>query len=99
MNKVKLLAISATINVALFGTMAAPAFAAKPKNQACVGQDFSGYARNGNSSGLLIFDAGSGWGQLHNVLATNSTPGVGAEIQNHQAGLVPDSVIPNTCNN
>lgn len=91
--------ITAGASVALFATLVSPTLAATPNNQGCVGQDFSGYARNGNSSGLLTFSSGSGWGQIHNVLATNATPGVGVEIQNHQAGLVPDFVIPNSCNN
>jgi len=40
----------------------------------------------------------SGWVQVRNALANDAATGVGADIHNHQAGLVPDFVIPNTCN-
>ena len=63
------------------------AFAAKPNNQACLGNDFSGYAKGGSLFGDFI-----------SFLAT-STQGIGNEIQAHLAGLVPDSTIPNSCNN
>ena len=62
------------------------AFAAQPNNQACLGNDFSGYAQGGSLFGDFI-----------NTLAT-STQGIGNEIQLHLGGLVPDSVIPNSCN-
>ena len=63
------------------------AFAAKPNNQACLGHDFSGYAKGGSLFGDFI-----------SFLAT-FTQGIGNEIQAHLAGLVPDSTIPNSCNN
>jgi hypothetical protein len=65
---------------------AASASAAQPANQACLGHDFSGYAQGGSAFGGFI-----------RTLATN-TQGVGGEIQAHLAGLVPDTVIPNSCN-
>jgi opacity protein-like surface antigen len=65
---------------------AASASAAQPANQACLGHDFSGYAQGGSAFGGFI-----------QTLATN-TQGVGGEIQAHLAGLVPDTVIPNSCN-
>ena len=63
------------------------AFAAQPNNQACLGHDFSGYARGGSLFGDFV-----------SFLAT-FTQGIGNEIQAHLAGLVPDSTIPNSCNN
>ena len=63
------------------------AFAAKPNNKACLGNDFSGYAEGGS----LFVDFVS-------FLAV-FTQGIGNEIQAHLAGLVPDSTIPNSCNN
>jgi len=63
------------------------AFAAQPNNQACLGHDFSGYAQGGSLFGDFI-----------SFLAT-FTQGIGNEIQAHLAGLVPDSTIPNSCNN
>lgn len=62
--------------------------AAEPNNQACLGKDFSGYAKGGVDFGQFIAS-----------LAKNTLTGVGNEIQAHLAGLVPDSVIPNSCNN
>ena len=65
--------------------------AAKPNNQACLGKDFSGYAK-----------AFQPFGQVLTTFAVNGTPviegGLGTEVQNHLAGNVPDSVLPNSCN-
>jgi hypothetical protein len=72
----------------LLPAWASPAAAAVPNNQGCLGADFSTYAQNG-----------SGFGHFIEALATNSTAGVGAEIQLHLAGQIPDTVIPNSCNN
>jgi hypothetical protein len=63
-----------------------PAAAAEPANQACLGHDVSGYAQ-----------AGSGFGGFVSGLAS-ATQGVGTEFQLHLAGDVPDTTIPNTCN-
>ena len=63
------------------------AFAAEPNNQACLGSDFSGYAQGGSLFGSFV-----------SFLAM-FTQGIGNEIQAHLAGLVPDSTIPNSCNN
>lgn len=74
---------------AVFATPASTghlAFAAQPSNQACLGNDFSGYAQGGSLFGEFI-----------STLAT-STQGIGNEIQLHLGGLVPDPVIPNSCN-
>jgi hypothetical protein len=67
------------------------ALAAKPNNQACLGHDFSGYAK-----------ASQPFGQVITTFPVNGIPiiegGIGAEVQNHLAGNVPDSVLPNSCN-
>ena len=63
------------------------AFAAKPNNQGCLGNDFAGYAQGGSMFGNFI----SG-------LASSTAQGIGNEIQLHLGGLIPDSVIPNSCN-
>jgi hypothetical protein len=70
----------------LVGAVAVPVSAAKPNNQACLGHDVSGYAQTGSAFGAFV--AG---------LAT-STTGLGDEAQLFLAGLLPDSVMPNTCN-
>ena len=81
------LVILATILAAtlVFATIPG-ALAAKPNNQACLGIDFSGYARGG------IPDFGQ-------FIADNIAPGgAGSEAQAHLAGQVDDGVIPNSCN-
>ena len=83
-------AIAALTAIAAYSATASTnhaAFAAKPNNQACLGHDFSGYAQGGSLFGDFIL-----------FLAT-FTQGIGNEIQAHLAGLVPDSTIPNSCNN
>lgn len=62
------------------------AFAAQPNNKACLGNDFSGYAKGGSVFGDFV-----------STIAT-STKGIGDEIQLHLNGLIPDSIIPNSCN-
>ncbi len=78
------------------------AHAAKPNNQACLGQDFSGYATDGTTGGAVTFDAGAGLGHFISGLASSTgvdgQQGVGGELQNHLAGNVPDAIIPNSCN-
>ena len=66
--------------------LAVPALAAQPNNQACLGEDYSGYAK-----GLRPL------GQALNGLGLTDG-GLGAEVQAHLAGLVPDDFIPNSCN-
>ena len=62
------------------------ALAATPNNQACLGEDFSGYAQ-----------AGSGFGQFNAALA-QSVPGLGYPIQLHLGGYISDGTILNSCN-
>ena len=63
------------------------ALAARPNNQACLGHDFSGYAQGGSAFGGFVSGLATG------------TQGIGNEVQAHLAGQIPDSVVPNTCNN
>lgn len=78
-----------SIAVAFAALVAFPAatFAATPNNQACLGTDFSSYALAG----------GSTFGQFNAALA-QYVPGLGYPIQLHLAGYIPDSYIPNSCN-
>lgn len=82
--KAALMAIgtAATAWVLLSGSV----MAAKPANQACLGQDIRTYAEAGSWFGAVISEMAVG------------TQGVGNEIQAHQVGGIPDEVIPNTCN-
>lgn len=75
----------------MFAAAGGTALAARPNNQACLGKDFSSYAQNFRP-----------FGQVITSFAVGGTPiiegGIGDEVQNHLAGLVPDAVLPNTCN-
>ena len=78
---------------------AAPTRAAQPNNQACLGKDFSSYARFGTPEGsYLDNDPGAGFGQFNAALA-QSVPGLGLPVQIHMAGGIPDWYVANTCNN
>ena len=92
--RIKITLASAAAAFALVPT----ATAAQPANQACLGQDFSSYAREGSpEGGFISFAAGSGFGQFNAFLAQN-VGGLAGPIQTHLAGNTPDFVIPNSCN-
>lgn len=86
-NKIKL-TVFAVVAIAALGTVMSirPAQAATPNNQACFGTDISGYAHDNPAFPDFL------------IALAKSVPGVGSIIQMHMAGLVPDSVIPNSCN-
>jgi len=58
-----------------------------PRNRACFGQDISSFARGGASD----------FGQFMAQMATSAN-GVSDEVAYHKAGLVPDAVVANGCN-
>lgn len=76
--------IGALLLAASLGT----AFAGKPANQGCLGHDVSTSAKA----------FGSGLGAMVSGLASSTEQGFGDEVQAHAAGLIPDSAVPNTCN-
>jgi predicted secreted protein len=80
----KVVGLLAALGLSL--ALAGPALAAKPNNQACLGHDVSGYAAGGADFGAFV----SG--------GANSTQGIGAEVQAHLAGQIPDAELANTCN-
>ena len=83
----KKIAIRIASTAALLALLpAAVAFAAQPANHACLGEDFSGYAKDFQPLGQTLLSLGVVDG------------GLGTEVQLHQAGLVPDGFLPNTCN-
>ncbi|MBI2029622.1 hypothetical protein HYT02_04355 [Candidatus Gottesmanbacteria bacterium] len=92
------------VAAAIFASSAIPIFAAKPATQACFGNDISGYAQNGetDNSSFFEFESGAGWGGFISGVATSpgadGNLGVGGEINAHQAGAIPDTVISNSCN-
>ena len=81
------------VNRAGIAAVAAPASAAKPANQACVGMSLSALASNQPSPGAFG-GAVSSFAQMPNTLHT----GLGDGIQALQAGVVADATVPNTCN-
>jgi hypothetical protein len=101
-NKIKKI----TIGVASAGILLAnvlPAFAGQPAVQGCLGHDISGYAKNGQTQPAdFQFISGAGWGGfisgVAGSLGADSHVGVSGEIHAHQAGFIPDFVIPNSCN-
>lgn len=101
---VKKVLVSATATAIMLSGFAGAAFATKPAVQACFGKDISGYAQNGETDpgSFFEFDAGAGWGGFISGVATSPGAdlqvGVGGEINAHQAGLIPDTVIANSCN-
>ena len=81
-------ALTAILAFGIFSLFASGlVLAAQPANQACLGEDISGYAQGGSAFGGFISGLAS------------ATEGVGDELNAHLAGLVPDEVIPNSCNN
>ena len=79
--------IAATAGVAIVsGLFASPAGAAEPANQACLGESLSALAGPGFGRGVVSF-------------VPVGRPGLGDGIQLLQAGVVPDELLPNTCNN
>lgn len=70
---------------------AATEHAAEPANQACLGESFSALTGPGFGQAIVFFAQGGG--------PVDTQPGLGDGIQRLQAGLVPDQVVPNTCNN
>ena len=69
------------------------ASAGQPANQACVGESLSALATTQPFPGAFG-SAVAGFAQDPNL----PPPGLGDGIQALQAGVVPDEVVPNTCN-
>jgi hypothetical protein len=70
---------------------AAPALAAQPTLQGCLGESVAGGAQAVHPYGGLVSSVAKATGP-------GNRPGVGDEVQAIQAGNVPDVVFPNTCN-
>jgi len=86
----KVLAAAAATAVS-FGLLTSPSAASQPEPASCLGESFSAIASTDAFSGGIVFFAQVG-GPL------NAHPGLGDGIQNIQAGLIPDQLVPNTCN-
>jgi hypothetical protein len=75
--------------LAALGLNTGAAGAIEPANQACVGESLSVLASNQLDPGTF--------GEQTTFFAQLPGPH-GANIQAFQAGVVPDDVVPNTCN-
>lgn len=78
----------ATMAAALLA-LASPAAAAQPAIPNCFGEDISGLAST----------FGSGYAQFVVSMTKSGAPGVAEGVHAHKAGLIPDFVVPNACNN
>ncbi len=86
-------AVAAGVLAGIVLGSASSASAGEPVDQACVGESLSALATTQPSPGA--FGAGVvGFAQDPNL----PPPGLGEGVQALQAGLVPDEVVPNTCN-
>ncbi len=65
---------------------------AQPANQACIGKSYSALATT------QPFPGAFGGGVRGFAQDPNTAPGLGDGVQAVQAGVVPDDVVPNTCN-
>lgn len=94
MNKALLRAVAAAaLATGVTIGAAGVAGAGKPANRACVGESFSALATDQPFPGA--FGSGvRGFAQDPNL----PPPGLGDGLQALQAGVVPDVVVPNTCN-
>ena len=79
------------VTLAVLGASASSARAAEPATRACLGTSFWALA-TGQDPGVFGAKA-VGFAQ-----DSTSRPGLGDGIQAVLAGLVPDHIVPNTCN-
>jgi hypothetical protein len=69
--------------------------AAEPNNQACVGESLSVLASNQPFPGAF---GGGVRSFAQDPTIPTTRPGLGDAIQALQAGVAPDDIVPNTCN-
>ena len=93
MRRIRIAAASMMVAAGLATAVAAPASAATPATQACVGMSLSALASNQPSNGSFGA-AVVGFAQMPGT----AHPGLGDGVQAFQAGAVADATIPNTCN-
>jgi hypothetical protein len=89
----KRIIIGSAVAVCAFSFGMGAASAATPAVQGCVGSSVSPLASSSSSA------APGAYGQaIVGFVKTSATPGLGADVQALQAGVVPDEIVPNTCN-
>jgi hypothetical protein len=92
MRRIKLSAAFVCAGAFTLVLLSAPAGAARPAVQGCIGSTISPLATNQPVAGAF------GQGIVEFARDPFSRPGLGDGIQALQAGVVPDFVVPNTCN-
>jgi hypothetical protein len=92
MRRIRIAAVSMVVAAGLMAGVAAPASAATPRVKGCVGESLSALATNQPSNGSF------GAGAAGLAQDPSGRPGLGDFAQTAQAGLIPDDVLPNTCN-
>jgi hypothetical protein len=88
----RLFVVLAISLLAALGFNTGVASAGEPANQGCYGESISALATNQPGPGAF------GAGVVGFAQDPNSRPGLGDGVQALQAGVVPDVVVPNTCN-
>jgi hypothetical protein len=88
----KRLFVATSAAVAVVVTAAGVADAGPPANQGCYGESISALASDQPAPGAF------GAAVVGFAQAPDDRPGLGDGVQLVQAGLVPDEVVPNTCN-
>ena len=90
---IRRVSVAVGVTVLAVFTMAGTAAARQPAVRACVGSTFSTDVQAATASGQPA-------GQNVRSFAQDpfSPPGLGDGLQALQAGVVPDGVVPNTCN-
>ena len=88
---IRKVAVAAAIATTTVVRLAGTASAGTPATQGCVGSTLSVLAVNQSFSGQ--FGAG-----VRTIAKEPGKPGLGDSIQFLEAGVVPDGILPNTCN-
>ena len=88
----KRLLVAASVAVAVVASAAGVADAGPPANQGCYGESISALASDQPGPGAF------GHAVVGFAQEPSGRPGLGDGVQLLQAGLVPDDVVPNTCN-
>ena len=91
--KIRIAAASMVVAAGLIAAVAAPASAAQPANQACIGESLSVLAKPPQPSPGSFGAAVVSFAQ-----DPSGSHGLGDTAQAGAAGLIPDDVLPNTCN-
>jgi hypothetical protein len=88
----RFLVITSVATAATLGLASAVADAGEPASKGCYGESISALASS------QPFPGAFGAAVVGFAQAPDGRPGLGDGVQALQAGLVPDDVVPNSCN-